>query len=231
MKSKVKAFVEYRFDNHLMKKNILNSYIIIMLFNILLILLSKGLGEQIIFGTMLFFFIFISNRVLSNVKKTMMKTYLYKGIVSIYLNILFTITFYYVIKIGQQHDFKILSFLVLVVIYFNVVSYILAKYNIKKGRYIKEKANIKFRFSLKKGLIIFIFILAVRILTMQYITIDVTQYSLFILYFIVLLFTFYFMFIFNRVNLQLLKAYYINKFNLEKDEFNDIDLAKRLSRC
>lgn len=231
MKSKVKAFVEYRFDNHLMKKNILNSYIIIMLFNILLILLSKGLGEQIIFGTMLFFFIFISNRVLSSVKKTMMKTYLYKGIVSIYLNILFTITFYYVIKIGQQHDFKILSFLVLVVIYFNVVSYILAKYNIKKGRYIKEKANMKFKFSFKNGLIIFLFIIAIRILTMQYITIDVTQYSLFILYFIVLLFTFYFMFIFNRVNLQLLKAYYINKFNLEKDEFNDIDLAKRLSRC
>lgn len=231
MKSKVKAFVEYRFDNHLMKKNILNSYIIIMLFNILLIILSKGLGEQILFGTMLFFFIYISNRVLSNVKKIMMKTYLFKGIVSIYLNVLFTITFYYVINIGQQHDFKILFFLFLIVLYFNMVSYILAKYNIKKGRYINEKANIKYKLNFKKGLLLFLLIIIARVVTMKYITFDVTQYSLFILYFVVLLCTFYFMFIFNSVNLQLLKAYYINKFNLEKDEFNDIDLAKRLSRC
>lgn len=230
MKSKVKAFVEFKFD-HLIKKNILNSYIIIMLFNVLLVFLSKGMGEQILFGAMLLFFILLSYRVLKSVKKLMMRTYLYKGIVSIYTNILFTITFYYVINIGQQHDFQILFFLFLIAIYFNVVSYILAKYNIKKGRYVKERINMKFKLSLKKGLLIFLFLFMARVVSMLYIKINFSQYSLLILYFIVLLCAFYFMFIFNRVNLQILKAYYINKFNLEKDESNHIDLAERLNRC
>jgi hypothetical protein len=202
-----------------------------MLFNVILVFLSKGLGEQVLFGAMLFFFTILSYRVLKSVKKLMMRTYLYKGIVSIYLNILFTVTFYYVIKIGQQHDFKILFFLFLIAIYFNVVNYILTKYNIKKGRYAKEGINIKYKISLKKGLLVLLFLIIARVVSMLYIKITFSQYSLLILYFIVLLCTFYFMFIFNRVNLEILKAYYINKFNLEKDECNHIDLAERLSRC
>ncbi len=228
MKSKVKAFVEFRFD-HLIRKDILNSYIIIMLFNILLIFLSKGIGEQILFGGMLFFFIILSNRVLSSVKKIMLRTYMYKGIVSIYLNILFTITFYYVINTGKLHDFKVLFFLFLIATYFNLVSYILAKYNIKKGRYAKEKVNIKSK--LDSGLFLFFLILIARVVMVQYLKFSITQYSFLIIYFVGILCAFYFMFIFNSINLQLLKAYYINKFNLEKDDFNQIDLAKRLSRC
>jgi len=228
MKSKVKAFVEFRFD-HLIRKDILNSYIIIMLFNIILNFLSKGIGEQILFGAMLFFFIILSNRVLSGVKKIMLRTYMYKGIVSIYLNILFTITFYYVINTGKQHDFKVLFFLFLIATYFNLVSYILAKYNIRKGRYAKEKVNMKSK--LDKGLFLFFLILIARIVMMQYLKFSITQYSFLIIYLVGILCAFYFMFIFNSINLQLLKAYYINKFNLEKDECNQIDLAKRLSRC
>ncbi len=227
MKSKVKAFVDFRFD-HLMKKDILNSYIIIMLFNILLYFLSKGLVDQVLFGTMLFFFIILSNRVLI-VKKMMMRTYLYKGIVSIYLNVLFTMTFYYAINIGKQHDFKILFFLFLIATFFNVVSYISTKYNIKKGRYAKEKINLKSK--LDGFLLLFLVIIVANFLLVKYMNFSITLYSLLILYFIAILFTFYFMFLFNAFNLQLLKAYYIKKFRLEKDECNQIDLAERLSRC
>lgn len=230
MKSKVKAFVEFRFD-HLIKKDILKSYIIIMLFNIFLNILSKGMGEQFLFGAMLFFFIFLSNRVLSRIKKFMMRTYLYKGIVSIYLNILFIVTFYYVIRIGQEHDLKVLSFLFLVVFYFNIVSYILAKYNIRKGRYLKEAINKQYRLNVKKGLLLLLVIIAGRLVINPYIDLSSPLSSLFIIFFIALLVTFYLMFMCNSFNIQLLKAYYINKFNLEKDEFNQIDLADRLSRC
>jgi hypothetical protein len=231
MKSKVKAFVEFRFD-HLIKKDILNSYIIIMLFNIILNFLSKGLGEQILFGAMLFFFIFISNRVLSRVKKFMMRTYLYKGIVSIYLNILFTITFYYVIHINKQHDYEILFFLFLIVLYFNVVSYILAKYNIKKGAYVKENIDYKYKHRNKKAILVLlsvIFIYGSMIMSLN--EFNLTETTVLILYLVALFCTFYFMFRFNSVNVQILKAYYIKKFNLEKDELNYVDLEVRLSRC
>jgi hypothetical protein len=230
MKSKVKAFVEFRFD-HLIKKDILNSYIIILLFNILLSFLSKGMGDQILFGAMLFFFIFLSSRVLSRVKKFMMRTYLYKGMVSIYLNILFTVTFYYVIRIGQLHDLNILFFLFLIVLYFNVVSYILAKYYVKKGRYTKEETTKNYKLNFKTVLLLSLVIIAIRLVITRYVYFSFTFSSLAIIYFIALVVTFYLMFRFNSFNLQLLKAYYINKFNLEKDEFNKVDLADRLSRC
>jgi hypothetical protein len=230
MKSKVKAFVEFRFD-HLIKKDILKSYIIIMLFNIFLNILSKGMGEQILFGAMLFFFIFLSNRVLSKVKKFMMRTYLYKGIVSIYLNILFTVTFYYVLRIGQQHDFNILFFLFLIVLYFNVTSYILAKYNVRKGRYLKEVMNRKYRLNVKKGLLLLLVIIVGSMLVDPYVDLSSPLSSLLMIFFISLLLTFFLLFRCNSFNMQILKAYYINKFNLEKDEFSHIDLADRLSRC
>lgn len=230
MKSKVKAFVEFRFD-HLIKKDILNSYIIIMLFNILLNFLSKGMGEQILFGAMLFFFIFLSNWVLSKVKKFMMRTYLYKGMVSLYLNILFTVTFYYVIRIGQQHDFNILFFLFLIALYFNVTSYTLAKYNVRKGRYIKEGIIKKYKLNFKKVLLLLLVIIAIRLLITRFVYFSYPSSFLAVICLIAIVATFYLMFRFNSFNLQLLKAYYINKFNLEKDEFNHLDLADRLSRC
>lgn len=231
MKSKVKAYVEYRFD-HLIKKDILNSYIIIMLFNILLNFLSKGIVDQIFFGAILFIFIIFSNIVLNRVKKFMMRTYLYKGAVSIYLNILFTLTFYYFIHIGKPHDYQILFFLFIIVLYFNVVSLILAKHKIKKGAYVKENIDYKYKHRNNKAILVLfsvIFIYGSMILSLN--EFNLTETTVLILYLVALFCTFYFMFRFNSVNLQILKAYYIHKFNLERDECNHIDLAERLSRC
>lgn len=230
MKSKIRAFVEYKFD-YLMRKNILNSYILVIVFNIILFALSKGVGDQILFGSILFLFIIISNRILNSVKKFMMRTFLFKGLVSIYLNLLFTVTFYYVISLGKQHDFKVLFFLLLITVFFNLVSFILAKYNIKKGKYTNRKEIVRYKLNKKKALLLVLTIVIARVLVMQYIKFSVLEYSFLILYFIVILCAFYFMFIFNSVNLQLLKAYYIKKFNLEKDESRYVDLADRLRKC
>lgn len=231
MNNKVKAFVEFRFD-HLIKKDILNSYILIMLFNILLNFLSKGIVDQIVFGAMLFFYIILSNRILNKVKKFMMRTYLYKGLVSVYLNVLFTFSFYYVVHIGQSHDYKILFFLFLVGLYFNVVSLILAKLNIKKGAFVKDNIDHKYKHRNKKAILVLlsvIFIYGSMIMSLS--EFNLTESTLLILYLVALFCTFYFMFKFNSANVQILKAYYINKFNMERDECNQIDLVERLSRC
>lgn len=231
MNNKVKAFVEFRFD-HLMKKDILNSYVLIMLFNILLNFLSKGIVDQIVFGAMLFFYIILSNRILNKVKKFMMRTYLYKGLVSIYLNVLFTLTFYYIVHIGKPHDYPVLFFLFLVVLYFNVVSLILAKLNIKKGAFVKDNIDHKYKHRNKKAILVLlsvIFIYGSMIMSLS--EFNLTESTLLILYLVALFCTFFFMFKFNSANVQILKAYYINKFNMERDEFNQIDLVERLSRC
>lgn len=231
MNNKVRAFVEFRFD-HLMKKDILNSYILIMLFNIILNFLSKGIVDQILFGVMLFLYIVLSNRILNRVKKFMMRTYLYKGLVSVYLNVLFTLAFYYVVHIGKPHDYQTLFFLFLVVLYFNVVNLILAKHNIKKGAYVKDNIDYKYKHRNNKALLVLlsvIFIYGSMILNLN--EFNITESTVLILYLVALFCTFYFMFKFNSVNIQILKAYYINKFNMERDEFNHVDLAERLNRC
>lgn len=229
MIDQVKGFVEYRYD-HLTRKKIVRSYNMILILNILLFIIVVLNRDSIVFMVLtaiLITYFIVVNKIIFTVKKLMLRTYLFLGVTSFYSSILIaTLSYYYLVKGNNDHNLPIILMIIAVMILGNIVNYLLIKRKIENGKFLeKTKKN---EWTTGKALILIGGLIAGRMITqaIRYLEIDKLYPGTY--YWLKIFAIIGFLFIMSVQNMILLKAHYIMKFNMEKDECKYINLAERL---
>jgi len=175
---------------------------------------------------MLILYMVITNIVIFSVKKLMLKTYLFRGITGLYSSILIAALCYYLIKGDKSHDLLLIILFVAILLLSNLINYILAMRGIKSGKFLNKNSNNFWTTGKVLALVAGIF--SVRIFYAFVIILNLDkQYP--VAGQIVILTTYLALaFVLSINNIMLLKAYYIKKFNMEKDECSYINICERL---
>ncbi len=229
MLDQVKGFVEFRYD-HLSRQKIVRSYIMILFLNIVsfipVILLSRDIIVYFLSLVMLITYFIVVNIIIFQVKKLMLRTYLFLGTTSVYSGILFALIFYYFVKGYKDHNFPLILMIIASMILGSIINYMLIKKSIENGKFLEKRE--KYKWTTGKALLLVGGIVAGRFIiqAIRYFELDklypAANYWLTIFSILV------FLFILSGQNMILLKAHYIKKYNLEKDECKYINLADRL---
>jgi hypothetical protein len=229
MIDQIKGFVEFRYD-HLTRKKIVRSYNMILILNILLFVIVVLNRDYIIFMALpviLIIYFIVVNKIIFTVKKLMMRTYLFMGATSVYSGLLLAaISYYYLVKGLNDHNIPMMLMIIAVMIIGNIMNYLIIKKNIENGKFLeKSKKN---EWTTGKALILIGGLVIGRIVTqsIRYLELDKIYPGTY--YWLKIFAIFGFLFIISAHNMILLKAYYINKYNMEKDECKYINLAERL---
>ena len=225
----IKGFVEFRYD-HLTRKNIVRTYIAVLILNLLafsyISVKSQGKIEVAIIFAMLILYITICNMFIFSVKKLMLRTYLFKGTTGVYSSILIATLCYYLINEKKGHDLVLIILFTGVLLLSNLSNYILAMRDIKSGKFLKKSSNNVWTTGKVMALVGGIF--SVRILY-TFIIINGLDIKYPVANRILLLIAYLaLVYIFSINNIMLLKAYYIKKYNMEKDECKYVNICERL---
>lgn len=225
MEENIRNYVEFRF-NELRTFNIFGSYLALLMFNFPMMVLFRNNWERFLIFGIYALYILGGSIALFKVDKYMMRNYLFKGLTSLYLNVLAFLMLYRVIELATGNGIVLGLLMVLAFIFYNLLNYISVRRKISRNHY--SASNRNFRWDTGKAIALVVSIYLGRLILgmmLQSVNNVAVLAVTAVILIVIPIVAFYFI---NSGNMQLLKAYYINKYDLEKPEKAYIDLEDRL---